>query len=76
MVMDIAQYKSMCRDILHNKEWYQPISFNQLDSIFIKFYALVDQARIEGTINNKIWKFLKNPYPRVSTFYSLPKLHK
>lgn len=76
VVLDMAQYKTMCTDIQDNKDWYQPISFSHLDSISIKFNALVDQARDEGTIDNKIWKFIKTPHPRISTFYNLPKLHK
>lgn len=69
--MDNAQYKAMFKNILANTDWYHPISFSDLDAISIKFYELVDQARDDGIINNKICKFIKTPHSRISTFFFL-----
>lgn len=44
--------------------------------ISVKFYQLVDRARDDGLIDTMIWKFIRTPHPRISNFYSLPKLHK
>lgn len=63
VVMDTTHYKTMCRDILDNGDWYRPISFAQLDGIVVKFYALVDSAREERIINDRVWKYIKTPSP-------------
>lgn len=64
----------MCLDILGNKTWYQTISFNWIDNFMVEFYSLVDEAFHNGTIT--LWQYIRNPHPRIPTFYCLPKIHK
>lgn len=42
----------------------------------MKFYALIDGAFSQGTIDQETWEFLWIKYPRIPTFYCLPKVHK
>lgn len=68
VVMDNAQYKKMCMDILDNSQWYLSISFKELDSFTCKFYRLVDEARDNGVIDITTWTYIRTPHPRILTF--------
>lgn len=62
-------YKSMCLKILNNKDWYRPIPAKFTDQFNMQIYIIVDQANEGSTISKEL-------YPRVATFYSLPKIYK
>lgn len=64
VVMNNAHYKNMCKALSDKNNWYQPISFTDLDAIFLKFYTPIGQAQDDGIINNKIWKFIKKIPPK------------
>lgn len=66
----------MCFDILNNPIWYRPIPIELADSFLVDFYHLVDEALYADIIDKTLWKFIRTPCPRLSTFYCLLKLHK
>lgn len=59
VVMNNAQYKRMCLDILDIPLWYYPLHFEELDSFTIEFYELINMAYYNGNIDNKVWKFIR-----------------
>ncbi|XP_040178452.1 uncharacterized protein LOC120911183 [Rana temporaria] len=70
------QYRSMCLKILSNKDWYIPIPKSTIIRYETEFYALVDGAFSQGVINQDTWEFIRIKYPKIPTFYCLPKVHK
>ena len=70
------QYKAMCIKILCNRDWYTPISTSTIIKFETEFYALVDGAFSQGAVNHDVWEFIRTKYPKIPTFYCLPKIHK
>ena len=70
------QYKAMCLKILSNGDWYIPISKSVIIKFETEFYALVDGAFSQGVVNQDTWEFIRVKYPKIPTFYCLPKVHK
>ncbi|OCT59677.1 hypothetical protein XELAEV_18000535mg [Xenopus laevis] len=66
----------MCKKILENKQWYQPVLLPQLHKYRDELFALIEQARETGIIDSNTSDFLKVSHPRIPTFYALPKVHK
>ncbi|XP_073465040.1 uncharacterized protein [Aquarana catesbeiana] len=76
VVMDVAVYEIMCRDILDNPDWYRPISRTLIENYAREYYELIFSAYQKGIIDINTWKFLNVKDARIPTFYALPKLHK
>lgn len=76
VVLDRSHYKQICLDPLDNKDWYLPISLEQIDQFTVDFYSLVDAAWDNNTIDKRIRDYIKTPFPKILTFYTLPKIHK
>lgn len=74
--MDNNQYSRMCINILSNRDWYWPVGSDIVEAFSKKFYALVDEAFQNRVISKQTFEFIRTPYPRVATFYSLPKIHR
>lgn len=60
----------MFYDILGNREWYYPIDLQMVSSFESEFRDLCTQAHMKGLIAKDVLKYLVNPYPRTSTFYT------
>lgn len=41
-----------------------------------RFYSFIDTAFENKVISKQTWDFICVPYPRIATFYALPKIHK
>lgn len=66
----------MCKKILDNSDWYRCISPSLSDRFDIKFYEFVENAFTNGIITQKTWDYIQTEFPKIPTFYSLPKAHK
>lgn len=73
--MSNDQYKLMCNKILSNQDWYKPILRASISRFEVQFYALVGGAFAHGIVDQDTWEFLCIKYPRIPTFYCLPKVH-
>lgn len=66
VLMDNQFYKSMCRKILNNKDWYRSIRL--IDQYNKKFYTTADQAYVGGIILKELHEFVRTKHPKVATF--------
>lgn len=73
-LVDTGYYEKMCFDILRNEDWYRavPDSFN----VQVKYHSTVNRAFNKGIIDKYTLEFLTVKFPKLSTFYALPKTHK
>lgn len=76
MILDNAQYKTLCLNILKNESWYKPVPMTTFSDYVLEFYQLVDEAFSNQIISNTIFDFIRTPCTKVPTFYCLPKTHK
>lgn len=76
VIMDVDNYEVMCRDILNNREWYQPISKNIVDNFTEEYYSIIFRAYQQGLIDKNTWNYLNTKEPNIPTFYELPKVYK
>lgn len=76
VVMNSDQYRTMCMKILSNKDWYKLIPRLLIEKFDKEFYSLVDSAYLYNTINKQTWDYIRASHSSISTFYSLPKIHK
>lgn len=76
VIMTIKQYNSMCRRILHNTNWYRPISDNCSVIFKEQLFELIDTAVQTHMISQTTADFLKIDEPIVPTLYALSKIHK
>lgn len=76
VVMDTTKYQEMCLDMLSNVDWYALISEEKIHKFNCEYDMIVHNAFINGVIDKEIFEALKTPFPRIPSFYSLPKTHK
>lgn len=76
VLMDNDKYSHMCMKILSNRDWYRPVGPDVVEAFKNKFYAFVDKAFQNKVISRQTLDFIHTSYPRLATFYSLPKIHK
>lgn len=76
VLMDNIQYVAMCSKIKKNKNWYRKIAPYIVQKFNLEYYQLVDQAYSNNIINKTTWEYIRMTFPKVPTFYSLPKVHK
>lgn len=76
VVMDNTFYIDMCEKILSNKDWYQKINMSKIAIFNQQFYQMIDQAYTQNILEKPDWDFIRTTFPKIPTFYSLPKLHK
>lgn len=76
VLMTHNQYQSMCLTILNNRNWYCPISQSLVSSFAQELRILCTEAFFLGLIDKDTLEILVPKFPRVPTFYSLPKTHK
>lgn len=70
------QYQSMCLNILRNSDWYCRIGNEQISLYANELRSLCTNAYLEGLIDQNTLDYLNPKFPRVATFYTLPKVHK
>lgn len=73
VIMNIPDYLDMCNLLIQNKQWYEPISLDEVQILFRDYYSLVDSALENSIISKPIWKFIKNLHPKTPTFLQLIK---
>lgn len=61
---------------LNNTEFYQPLTFNPIESLKEELKQLLHVAKDNEWISKSELDFLWNENPRVASFYMLPKIHK
>lgn len=76
VVLDKDHYKRLCLDILEDSSWYRAIEFREADGYMLDFYSLIDGAFYNNLISKQLWEYMRTPFPRLPTFYCLPKSHK
>lgn len=76
VVMDRRNYEQMCLHILHNREWYKPISQTVIESYCREYGNIITKALSRNVIDKQTWTYLNTQEPKVLTFYALPKVHK
>lgn len=76
VLMDNGYYEKMCFDFLRNSDWYRTVhdSFNA--ELHFKYHSIVNCAFNKGIIDKDTLEFLTVKFPRLYTFYILPKTHK
>lgn len=74
--MTEQQYIKMCLNILNNKTWYRRITASVSHRFANEYKSLIGEAYYIGLIDQDTYNFLDNKFPRMATFYALPKVHK
>lgn len=60
VVLDKSHYKQICLDLLENRDWYKPITFEQIDQFMVDLYNLIDEAWDRNVIDKKNQGFHQN----------------
>lgn len=54
VVMDTEHYKTLCLQILNNRNWYKRVPLSRFDDFAREFYDLINDARERGIVNNTV----------------------
>ncbi|XP_075187641.1 uncharacterized protein LOC142258985 [Anomaloglossus baeobatrachus] len=76
VVLDPAQYLTMCHDLLMDREGYAILRGNPTESLMSDLKRLLDKGLVDKVIDKKEHEFLIPEHPIMATFYGLPKVHK
>ncbi|CAJ0952335.1 unnamed protein product [Ranitomeya imitator] len=75
VIMNTADYRTMCLSLLNRKDEYRVLSHNPMGSFLSELSAIVEGACVDGVVE-KEEEYLVPKNPVIPTFYCLPKIHK
>ena len=76
VIQDKQKYIEECLRQLNNKVHYNKLHYNPTTEYNNKILKMLQQAIIEEQITEEEALYLFKDYPRISNFYTLPKIHK
>ena len=76
VLMTHSFYQDMCLSILNNHHWYCRISSTLISSFSDELKVICTEAFFKGLIDKDTLEYLTPKFPRLPTFYALPKTHK
>lgn len=76
VIVDREQYAQMCLKILKNRDWYEVSDLGVLKKAQVNLSNIICEAFDDGVNSDDTRDFLIQRFPRVPTFYALPKIHK
>ena len=76
VIQDKQNYIEECLRQLNNMEHYKKLYYNPTTKYNNKILKTLQQAIREEQISEEEAIYLFNDYPRISNFYTLPKIHK
>lgn len=74
-MMNNTQYANLCMRLLSISEWYLPIAPEVYQGVQDAYRPSIGRVCNIGIISKYTWKFLDTKNLKMSTFYTLPKVH-
>lgn len=76
VILDFTQYRQMCINQLSIHSCYEVLHRDPTDIFLNELKPIIIEAKSRGLIDAAEMEFLLPHYPRIATFYCLPKIHK
>lgn len=76
VILDSDKYRELCEGLLSDKECYRILPSDPTDLFVTELKNILSQVKTFKLIDTTEFEFLLPKSPRLSTFYSRPKVHK
>ncbi|KAM4038358.1 uncharacterized protein ACNLHF_016669 [Anomaloglossus baeobatrachus] len=76
VLLDRETYVQMCAQLLRDQRAYERLKENPTPTYSLQLKRILDIAQQDNLISTSEYEFLFPRYPKLATFYAVPKIHK